>query len=51
MDTHRWVSLLDNRVEAKPVIQAGMYRGYPATELETIEATWAKAREQAANAR
>jgi hypothetical protein len=45
---HRWVNLLDNRVEDRPFIQAGVYRDFFSRELEEIEAGWAKSREKVA---
>jgi len=45
---HRWVNLLDNRVASKPGIRASVYRDYPASDLDDIEARWAKSREMAA---
>lgn len=45
---HRWVNLLDNRVANRPFIRASIYQGYPAPELEAIEASWAEEREMAA---
>lgn len=45
---HRRVNLIDNRVAAKPLIQASVYRGFFPHQLEETEASWAEAREQAA---
>jgi hypothetical protein len=48
MMKHRWVRLLDNRVDDRPPIAASIYRDYLAHQLEEIEASWAEARDLAA---
>jgi hypothetical protein len=45
---HRQVNLLDNRFAERPIIQASVYQDYFARELAEIEASWAEAREKAA---
>jgi len=40
--------LIDGRVVGRPVVEAELYRDYPAGQLETVESQWAEAREQAA---
>jgi hypothetical protein len=44
----RDVRLIDGRVPRRPFIAAQLYRDYPIVELDTIEARWGQAREQAA---
>jgi hypothetical protein len=44
----RKVKLIDGRTADRPFVEAELYRDYPPTELDNIEAQWATAREQAA---
>jgi hypothetical protein len=48
--SRRVVHLIDARVSGRPLVEADLYRDYPAAELEAIEARWAQAREEAAAA-
>jgi hypothetical protein len=44
----RNVKLIRARDAGRPFVAAQVYRDYPLTELENVEARWAAAREQAA---
>ena len=46
----REVKLIDGRTADRPYTRARLYRDFPASKLDAIEATWADARELAANA-
>jgi hypothetical protein len=40
--------LIDAQAPDRPLIQAELYRDYPATQLDVVEARWAAAREESA---
>src|SRR5437868_7324763 len=44
----RNVKLISAREVGRPFVAAEVYRDYPLSELDVIEASWAKAREEAA---
>lgn len=45
----RRATLIDARLPSKPVISANLYRDFPASKLDVIEAEWANARQLAAD--
>jgi hypothetical protein len=47
--SHRRVKLLDNRVVERPFVPASVYRDFYGVQVEEIEASWAEARESAAD--
>ena len=48
--SRRTVHLIDARAVTRPLVEADLYRDYPAAELEAVELRWARAREEAATA-
>jgi len=46
----RSVRLVDAQAPGRPLVIASLYRDYPAAELDTIEAQWAAARQEAETA-